>query len=1430
MAWVSDKHQRCMHTKLIFMKVKNWLSSTQSILYIVIYSSNPLRPMLDDGNIPSKSEEEDVTGSDNIPEDQLMESLRKSRFDDRAITRLNVWQGRHKRINDALALLEHSGDNSNYEFVKWAYAEYISKRINLPDYFTRFGSPTVLEPSGAYIAIGTNKGYVMVYGYHQEEYFVLDHHEDGAEVEAIEKEVTCIGFSSDSSLLAAGYNDGSIVVWSLVSKTSEFLKPYYVIQPTSLVERFTNNIHAHLQGIPISYVSFVGMSHNHLISLDMSGLVFYHFEFKKFLTKHIQTHKILGINDSNSFDITRKHSIRACQTLPVGTSDQITDYLGVTAVIGGSSLIIVTTLSLDSLNNSLLKVLHKESLGNNFKAQQNKRAHLHWYPCTSLSNGSVQNARLLYGWNRSLSILEIKNDSFPKNLLSVIKELKQKDKAISSLPIQRKCVWNVPNDNESIVAAKWVSSTMICAFLQRDDSSEMRVVILHYQTRKESSSLVLASETHAPGDVQASVLTLRSNGKDMNQNTQEIKEVSYKNSMKVFKERIMYLSRSEDGKSSVVIGRLLNWADNISACLSKKFYYKSLSLTFDLYSCQDHKLIDCLGLPVNSKERKRVLHQYLIQIMKQSLPSILTQIDQEEVIKLYLKIIAVLYEDIADVQHEMNEILDALYDNLNDKRLFFELLEPYLLDALLPSLPPSIFKSLVEHYASEEDIDAFTNIVCSLDSSALDIDLVMRLCTKYELEEPLTYVTSHVLNDYTSPLLHFISSISAGKEAAICYHVYPYLSFILTGREYPTGTLMEVKKANAIKNKLCNIIFCNSNSNIVEEANSFEIHLEAFIFPYLTILLKYSSFEMLSTLNEVMEDSFFNEDNGYKFNRQYIVDSLCDVFESKEADFDEEDRCNWAIFVGRNYTKYPQFIRLSEDVLNRVVDALCSNNSVGHKNDRELALQSIISVYETPNSPLFREKLRAAKMFRVLFGMYRQDGDAAEAMDSWLEQHRLGDEPGDAEPLSVLSNVYTIKQSTIQLMRLNEYIAKNFEEICKIDVKGFVSQISRHNPKLHENALHIQDSSVFSKYCKVLFSENNRSVSVSLRSSIVSRYITQLCEEDSVELYAFVSDNMTDLADNGDDFERAKRFLEQRHSYDALSLFYIHKGMYREALEALLCNMRRQTERLEKDPDQESLEKVLESFERSFRRALDACCIDQACSEAVDQGDLNEALWLSLLEACTSASNRAREMATFQQAPDESRTDIRAFFDHCVNDAFRTLSQTKLSSDKPSASGEKSFLRVFSRFLDHCSVGARSATLANVRDILTDLFVSYTYDTEFFGLALRLLDSSIHGSMHLIRLDLVAGWSLASTSCAACSKPLWGPCIPSEHYHAWVSHQKHVLLAAPGASTSHTSAAFDNHSFPQCETVVFKCLHAYHSTCLINLSSSASKKCILCCE
>lgn len=1389
--------------------------------------------MSDDGKVSSKADDEYVTGSDNSPENQLMESPRKNRFDDRATTRLIVWQSSCKRINNYLDLLKHSGDVSQYEFVKWAYAEYISKRINSPDYYTRFGSPTVLEPSAAYVAIGTDKGYVLVYGYNQEECFVLDHHEYGTEVDAIEKEVTCIGFSSDFSLLAAGYNNGLIVVWSLVSKTSEFLRPYYVIRPTSLVERFTNNIHAHLDGIPIRYVSFIGMLHSHLISLDMSGLVFYHFEFKKFLTKHIQTHKILGINDSNSFDITRKHSIYACQSLPVGTSDQITDYLGVTAVIGGSSLIVVATLSLDSLSNPLLKVLHKELLGNNFKTQQNKKTYLHWYPCTNLPDGRVQNARLLYGWNRSLSILEIKNDSFPKNLLFVIKELKQKDKAISSIPIEKKCSWNVPDESESIVAAKWISPTMICTFLRRDNCNKMRAAILYYQTLKKSSLLVLASETDSPGDLQALILTLRSNDKDANQNIQEITEISYENSIKVFKERIIFLLKGEDMKVSVVIGRPLNWADNISARLSKKSYYESLSLTFDLYCCRDRKIIDCLGLPVDSKERKRVLHPYLIQIMKQSLPSILTQIDRQEVVKLYLKITALFYEDMNDIQYEMNEILDALYDSLNDKKLFFESLEPYLLNGLLPSLPPNVFKSLVEHYASEEDIDAFTNIVCLLDSSALDIDLVMHLCTRYELEEPLTYLTCHVLNDYISPLIHFVLSISTGKEAKTCYHVYPYLSFVLTGREYPTGTLMEINKANEIKNKLCNVLFCNLKSNIVGETSSFKIHLNDFLFPYLTILLKHNSFEMLSALNEAMEDSFLNEDNGYKFNRQYIVDTLCDVLESKEIDFKEEDRCNWAVFIGRNYPKYPQFIRLSEDILSRVVDTLCTNKSVGHKNDRELALLSIISVYETPNSPLFREKLRAAKMFRVLFGMYRQDGDAAEAMDLWLEQYRLGDktdEPDEPEPLSVLSNIFNAKQSSIQHMRLNEYIAKNFEEICKIDVKGFVLQISRHNPQLHENALHIQDSRVFSKYCETLFRKYKKSVPGSVRSSFILRYITQLCEDNPTDLYTFVSENMVDLADNEDNFEHAKRFLEQRHSYDTLSLFYINKGMYRKALEALICNMHHQTELLEKGPGQQLQEAALQSFERLFRRALDVCCIEQICSEVVDQGDLNEALWLILLEACTSASNRARAMPTFQQAPYHSRTDLRQFFDYCVNDAFRTMSLKKLSSEVPGVLGEKLFLRVFNRFLDHCSLGARSATLANVRDILTDLFVSCTYDIEFFGLALRLLDLSIRGSMHLIRLDLVTGWLLTSTLCSACYKPLWGPRIPCEHYHAWVQRQKLALLEAPGASAGCNYAAFDDHSFPLCETVVFKCLHAYHSTCLTNLSPSTSKKCILCCE
>lgn len=80
-----------------------------------------------------------------------------------------------------------------------------------------------------------------------------------------------------------------------------------------------------------------------------------------------------------------------------------------------------------------------------------------------------------------LTIAEVDNNSLPKNLNSVISELKDKDKAIPNVPIKKFCRWLTPNKSDKIVSVKWISSNIICAFVKDDSGTkELKLTALYY--------------------------------------------------------------------------------------------------------------------------------------------------------------------------------------------------------------------------------------------------------------------------------------------------------------------------------------------------------------------------------------------------------------------------------------------------------------------------------------------------------------------------------------------------------------------------------------------------------------------------------------------------------------------------------------------------------------------------------------------------------------------------------------------------------------------------------------------------------------------------------------------------------------------------------------------------------------------------------------
>ncbi|KAK6202881.1 vacuolar sorting protein [Scheffersomyces amazonensis] len=1317
---------------------------------------------------------------------QLSSPIKKLRFDDRTQTRVSIALKYHQSSNSLKSISSSSpspiiDDIVTNNIFKWHDTITLNSIINSPDFITNNGSVVCLEPSSIYIALGTNTGSVIIFNYHQGVEFILtieeqfednnNNNSSNNNINTVDPIISTIAFSSDSTFLAAGYTNGQIRLWDLSSKSSDTfpgtILPYFTINPITLKERFTKVIEGHLKNTPITNISFIGDKYNQLISTDLSGLVFFHIGIKKFLQKYFISQKILGNNDANVSD--NSIIISDCQLLPLGNLPQITDQLGLVAVITNNILSITSIMSLNNPHNVNVRQHFKIAKSKQVTNHSNISACLQWYPCM-IENDTLINAKLVYSWNNVLTIVELDNKSISGNILDVIKDLKDKDKAIPNFRIYKTCRWLTPNPQDSIISLKWLSSEILCVFIKSKDLETITMITLCYLTNL--NKLVVAE--------------------------------SYNYAIKSFKHRILVIS--EDKK--IIIGRSLNWADTLIELLAQGQYYQALIIANDYYLSNNIGKLILVGLPANPNERARLMGSYLIKIMNEAVPHIFTKHDEHSQLIMCLNIIS--YLSLKDTSsNELMDLLELVFEYLNNDSLFFETLKSFILSSTISIVPPIILQKLVEYFIENDQGDLLTEMLCILDIHLLNIDLTIQLCQKYHLRECLIYIWNYLLNDYITPLIDFIKDFQnpnfLASEDSI--QAYTYMTYILTGRQYPTDSFIDINKEIEIKQSITNILFSMTpitiNGKIIQTSN------DNTVFPYLYTFLQANSFEMLTTLNEFFEDHYLNDNEQRKLNRQYITEALLDIFEINESHFTDFDRCQLSIFIGRNYPKYSQFIRLSESTLSRIIDNLCDNKERSIEGDCELALQSLLPHYEPENDEYLLEKLHNAKYYNVLLNIYKSQGKYAKVLELWLE--KLSN--GESESINnILESSFILSKSVNDRLSLIRVIKDNFERFASIDLENFTRLVSKYNPQLHEEILLVtnNDSLVY-KYLKLLF-EQSKIVELSIQiknfHNLTITYIKLMCilnKQD--EVYDFLEIWKYNLRTHEETFEEVFKLLQKEELIDCVASFLVLQQKYRQALEEIL-NYIKPTILLKPQEGGRSLE----YFRVIITHAMDICEIPETLTiKYDDELFLNEKLWLELIESLV-------EMANLTINDDL----IHQFINRCIHDTFRQISNTKIKQQ------ERSFLVIFNKFLTSSS---DKSTLSNIRGILQEVFISYSYESEMLQISLAMLNENIYKSMQLIKLENLRGWIITSKICSSCGKVMWGNGLSeqqlAEHYDAWEDNQRSSLVLT-AADINYFKTLFDKDKYHDCELIFFKCNHGYHSKCLDNLGGKRVKTCVIC--
>ena len=1310
--------------------------------------------------------------------------LRKTRFDDRATTKTSLALKSYRNNSNPklpISTLKETRTNGGVgdddddddevllkDIFQWNELKTISETINSPEFINLHGSCLFVKSNAVYIAIITNRGNIVIFNYRREIDYILVPTQSNDETCAI----SCIAFSSDCSYLAAGLQDGSIRLWNLKRATkgnSIPNLPFYTIYPISLKSRFTQNIQGHIINTRITYISFVGESNYQLITADDCGLVFYHNGIKKFMNLIYVTTKLLGKNDANLDD--SKFKIRCMEMLPLGSAHQITDKMGILAIMTDDLLVIVSTISLNDDTVLYVKQHFKIGKPKHVLQEEGLPSHcLSWMPSMHTKAGFT-NTRLAYCWNNVLTILELDNKSLSGRMLDFINNAKDRNKVISKLPF-KKIARLI--DERIIRDIKWLQSDVLCLFF--DD--EMITIY------SNGSALVpVASQTIG-------------NISDIN----------------LSKHRVLY-----NRESKLFIGKLLGWADILLKKLSQGLYAEALAIADSYYNSNSVGKLTVIGLPQNRKQRAELIEPYLVKIMREAMPHLI-QSDRESYITLCLNIIAYIAVP--------NDLLETLYEIVQDDSVFFQALEPFILSGLILSLPPVVLKALIQYYVKGENHpstnmgdngDLLTEIICTLDIKLLDIDLAIQLCKQYDLRECLVYIWNFVLNDYQTPLIEFFVDINNNPSSADNFKIYTYLSYILTGRQYPIDKF--INNDMAAKKSICDILFTSSTISSVPTRNGNTI------FPYLYTLLKFDSLEMLSCINEFFEDLFLNEDA--KLNRQYLLDALIDIFEANDEHFTDFDKCQLLIFIARNYPKYSQFLRLSDSILSDVFNRLCENKSEAIFQDCELALQSLLPYFE-PEDDYYVEKLEMAKYYNVLINMYKSEGMFSQALRMWLkrEQGNISHQSLDNQTPEMdiggrnsnddhdhVDQLYQLLESSFassknpgDRLNLVKIVKENFGRFLKLnDVSDYntarlANLIEQFSPNLHLEVLKLTGSGDEGDASNEIVLSYLREVFLVSKSIDLTQFINRYIEllllyKKDKEVVSFVKQWKDKV-----DYDVAMQLFENHNIIEPQVILLVDQEKFSTALELIL-------KYIEDNVNDTTLQ---EQFSNLLDLAIEICENPKSLvisKVEADELKSNEKLWLELITRLVVLANSTNTVVG---------SPLHQFFNQFIHDCFKRISDYKLNNDSKSL-----FLNVFNKFLHQFPENdpTKFATLANIKDVLQQVFISYSYESEILKITMRMFNRDMYKSMMLLQDIKLAKWDITTKNCANCGKPMWGKHIDSEdlnqHWLAWEHCQRQKLWGNVKDDTFH-----------DLKLIFFLCGHGYHFNCLERLG--VNDYCVIC--
>ncbi|TFK75390.1 hypothetical protein BDN72DRAFT_832262 [Pluteus cervinus] len=1248
------------------------------------------------------------------------------------------------------------------------------------------GSPTVLAANG-YICVGTDEGCTSIYDFKQTLKCVC-----GSGNARPVGPVTALALSHDHTYVASGHSTGHIQLFELKNPQH----PVRHVPPTTLSIVRSGRKEGHLQGSRIVNIGFVAGRHTAIVSADEHGLAFYHSLGKMLFMEASDTLRILGkypddgpvsrpMNTSApNFALGKRRRTRYCvlamMPLPLGTSPHPTDGYNIIAMLTPTKLVVV---GLKPSPRTWFKYAREPEEGAPWGQRSRGKGTLIWFPsveekghATNGKNGKTQETGthpiLAFSWGTSIHLIRV-SESKVRQSVQNPRTGKTSVIEVGRISFEEVSKWSV---EENVLAMQWLSGNQVVVMTQNK-----------LEVYQPPSSKPIESIPFNALDLMSPTLAATIDGSIPYADS--VGEVAH--SVRVYKGKIFLLTRDK-----VQVGALLTWADHILSLVQGGNFLQAIELTRLYYigvaPGNRNALPDDLNLRkemIGGKMRDLMLAstQYAFSEERMTDGTHNTPdgrgVDRTSLFEGLVSTCCRACVALDDFDFLFEDLFQH-YDDHGILRIYLLQLEHFVLNSEIRHVPPRITQQLIALHENDGRSDHVERIIWHIDPGCLDINQTIQICQRHHLYDALIYIYTRALRDYVAPVVELLGTIrklqqnrrarleSSGQGKGFdpvleplildAYKIYPYLADVLSGLTYPGEDPLPPDEALQAKKDIYSFLFFG-RSSVWPPGDDAKLVLTADeeggvepTYPYARLLLRFDSESFLHTLDIAFEDSFLNDET-QGISRLLVIKILLEILSS--GNLSSSDVTFVHIFVARNVPKYPQFLNMSPNTLHTILVGLAEDPDESTREDRQLAAEFLLSVYNPHESDRIIELFESAGFWRILRNWHKQERRWVSLLSTFINDP-------DLRSSEIFRNIDEVLSLTTHVhkgsppIELLQTVSDALPYLIRLNLGSTANLIDRHFPQLHGRAVElIGDSASYKQYLYLRHllgppqveededttPPHNRPPLALVDKSLLRLYVSLICQYDRNDLIAnlqFIPPDQIDWNDVREESDGHEAYdavvwaLDQRDGpQEAIS----QAEDYEQRLSLRIANLFGKAVPMNAE-EQEDVERDAFNLEALGRVGKDICL---ARSNSNWTGNVED-LWFRLLHSQVRCVQKLASHV--EPGLDTTQKKVLDQLRNLVQDTFSALVSI-------SSSTAVSFPRLFKRLVG--SVPTATGTSYNeVRAILTGMLESYRSDGDMLVITKHLVDRDLFERMTELARDRSYGWTPSRGICSGCRKSL----------------------------------------------------------------------------